>query len=329
MTQEPLVSIIIPTYNCRRWLGEAIDSALRQTYPHCEVIVVDDGSTDGTGELVRTCYGEQVRYFWQENQGVAQARNQGMAEARGDYLQFLDADDLLLPEKIATHVHFLEAHPEYGVVYCDVLQFLEDDRGHTWPWPRLHRFRSGNILDGIVDSDYLLPHMLLVRRSWADVVGPFDHTLPSNEDWDWFLRLAVAGARFYFLDGEPMALYRCHRTSRSHRHVQHGLSGIMVLHKLERAIPDPDERRRLGIRQAIGNWQFAYGRALCEDGQLIRGWVQMLLSLWNDRRSLHYKLSYMLGVPILGPVRTPQVQTRVQSLLHPLRRVKSGVQEDE
>ena len=75
MTQDSLVSIIIPTYNCRRWLGEAIDSALKQTYRHCEIIVVDDGSTDGTGDWVQGQYGERIRYHWQPNGGVARARN--------------------------------------------------------------------------------------------------------------------------------------------------------------------------------------------------------------------------------------------------------------
>ena len=127
MTKEPLVSIIIPAYNCRRWLGEAIDSALAQTHPHCEIIVIDDGSTDGTGEWVQVHYDSRIRYHWQPNGGVARARNTGLHLAQGDYIQFLDADDILSPEKVARQVAHLESHPEWAVAYCDTYLFREDD----------------------------------------------------------------------------------------------------------------------------------------------------------------------------------------------------------
>ena len=172
-TTEPLVSIIIPTYNMGHWIGEAIGSALAQTYSHCEIIVVDDGSTDGTGEFLRECYGDRIRYVYQDNKGRGAARNHGLRLARGGYVQFLDADDLILPAKIATHVAFLEAHPEYAAVYCHALVFYEDDPDHPWDHARQDAYCSGEILETEIHEPFLLPVMVLVRQVWVDKVGGF------------------------------------------------------------------------------------------------------------------------------------------------------------
>jgi len=102
-----LVSIIIPSYNSRQWVCDAIDCSLQQTYPHCEVIVVDDGSTDGTAELLSTNYGDKIRYVYQENRGLSGSRNTGLRNARGDYIQFLDADDLIALDKLEIQVRGL------------------------------------------------------------------------------------------------------------------------------------------------------------------------------------------------------------------------------
>ena len=100
MHSNPLVSIIIPAYNARRLIGESIDSVLNQTYSNCEILVIDDGSTDGTRAFLQHRYGDQIRYIYQKNQGRGAARNYGLRLARGKYIQFLDADDLILPDKI-------------------------------------------------------------------------------------------------------------------------------------------------------------------------------------------------------------------------------------
>ena len=306
MSSDPLVSIIIPTYNCRRWLGEAIDSALKQTYPHCEIIVVDDGSTDGTGEWVQAQHGDRVRYHWQPNGGVARARNTGLSLARGDYIQLLDADDRIAANKVASQVRFLEEHPEVAVVYCHTLLFDADDPSQTWDYEGRSRYQSGDILAPMVDDGFIFTMATLVRRSWMERVAPFDEELPSNEDWDFWLRMAHAGARFHYLPGSPLALYRAHNTSRSSRHVEHGWSGIMVLQKLEQAIADPDERERLGIRRAICCWRFRYGKALAENAQLRRGLWQMTRGILADRRDLDYKLTFMACCVLVGPAQASE-----------------------
>src|SRR3989441_12309052 len=115
--EPPYVSVVIPVYNGERYLADAIQSVRDQTYQNFEVIVVDDGSTDGSAEVAQS-FGEAIRYVHQANGGVCKARNTGMAVARGGYLAFLDQDDLWLPDKLATQVAYLDSHPEVGAVYC-------------------------------------------------------------------------------------------------------------------------------------------------------------------------------------------------------------------
>lgn len=100
----PRVSVIIPTYNRREYVQEAIDSALAQTFTDYEIIVIDDGSTDGTSEALQARYGNRIHYEWQENQGESVARNRGIELARGEYIAFLDSDDLWHPEKLAKQI---------------------------------------------------------------------------------------------------------------------------------------------------------------------------------------------------------------------------------
>lgn len=156
----------------------------------------------------------------------------------------------------------------------------------------------------MIDNGYILTHATLTRRFCVDAAGPFDASLPSCVDWDFWLRVARTGAWFYYLDGKPMSLYRSRPDAMSARRVVHTRAGIRVLYKVMASTPSKKERKRLGIRKAIGRWRFSYGRALVENGSLARGWAEMARSLWYDQRNLRYKLGYMIGVPFLGHERT-------------------------
>src|SRR3989338_10346077 len=116
ISNTPLVSIIIPTYNNAKFISAAIDSAAKQTYPNIEIIVVDDGSTDQTKNVILP-YQHRIRYIHQSNEGLAAARNKAIEKSKGDYLQFLDADDLIHPEKIKKQIDCLMREPQFDVVY--------------------------------------------------------------------------------------------------------------------------------------------------------------------------------------------------------------------
>src|SRR3989304_775382 len=122
----PRVSVIIPTFNCARFLGRAIDSALFQTYTDYEIIVVDDGSTDATGDVVER-YASKIRYTYQSNKGVSSARNTALSNASGELIAYLDADDMWYPHKLESQVAFLDFHKDCGLVHSDVTMVNEVD----------------------------------------------------------------------------------------------------------------------------------------------------------------------------------------------------------
>ena len=131
MGTESLVSIIVPTFNYDKFIGEALDSVLCQSYQNIECIVIDDGSTDATQKIVieYQCRDPRIRYIYQDNMGVSAARNNGLRNAKGEFIQFLDADDLIDSKKIELQLSFLVAHPEVDVVYGDGFYFRTNNEG--------------------------------------------------------------------------------------------------------------------------------------------------------------------------------------------------------
>lgn len=184
------VSCVIPTYNRAELVQRAIDSVLAQTCPVDEIVVIDDGSTDGTGEALRARYGERIVYRWQANAGVSAARNAGLALARGRYIALLDSDDLWFPEKTALQAAYLDAHPQIGMVLCDVARIGPDGR-------RIDVFRRRDVLphDGwvlaeVLANPALAPASAMFRREVYADVGGFDTGLRTAEDLDFHLRVA-------------------------------------------------------------------------------------------------------------------------------------------
>ena len=138
MTTTPRVSVVIPTYNYGHLLEQSLESVFAQTYKDYEVILVDDGSTDDTPGIAAR-YEGRIRYFRKENGGPSSARNEGIRQARGPLIAFLDSDDLWLPHKLAVQTAFADAHPEYGLVYCD-MQHVSMAASYT-----IHTCTSGDI----------------------------------------------------------------------------------------------------------------------------------------------------------------------------------------
>ncbi len=210
MTDEPLVSIIIPTFNRRQFVCDAIDSGLAQTHPHCEIIVVDDGSGDDTIPFLRRKYGARIRLISQANQGPGIARNRGIAEARGEFIHFLDADDQLLPEKIAICLEVFSHHPEISVVYSHY-QFVSPDGTTPQDTPPFERFSINPFCELLAKTGcHILISSSMYRAEALRSVGGFeaDTRFRSAEDWDLFLRLARQH-KFYGID-QRLVLRRMH-----------------------------------------------------------------------------------------------------------------------
>ena len=210
--QKGLVSIVIPVYNGANYMREAIDSALAQTYPHCEVIVVDDGSTDG-GETQRIAqsYGNRIRFFHKENGGVATAVNYGIRQMRGEYYAWLSHDDKYFPDKIERQVNAIEAaEDDVEIVHgnFDFLNMEREKQDHV-DWLRI--YSREELERGNFSPLFLCVHgsTVLIRRSCFERVGLYREDLPTTQDSEFLVR-AMQGHRSIFLSGEPLIVARLH-----------------------------------------------------------------------------------------------------------------------
>lgn len=195
----PLVSVVIPVYNCEAYVGEAVQSALDQDHPNIEVIVVDDGSRDGSVDVLKR-FGDRIRLIQVRNGGPARARNAAMAVAKGRYLAFLDADDVWLPGKVSAQVAYLEAHPDTGACYTEWSVWKSSPGGdfsrpeivepQINATPTIDPDRSGWIYSRLLFDCELLTTTVMLRTSVAASVGHFDPSLSVGEDYDLWLRLS-------------------------------------------------------------------------------------------------------------------------------------------
>jgi glycosyltransferase involved in cell wall biosynthesis len=207
----PKVSIIIPTYNRATYLQEAVASALDQTFNDTEIIVVDDGSTDNTSEIVKK-FPPKVQYFRQDNQGVSAARNNGIRRANGKYVCFLDSDDMLMSDAIEKNVSFLDLHPDLGYSYGQVVKVdengqkmrLKKNRGASSTCVRTSNEQIQRLLFrgdiGILSA--------LAKRSLVIEAGMFNTSMAVGEDIDLWLRLAQKYPVGYI--AEPVGKVRMH-----------------------------------------------------------------------------------------------------------------------
>ena len=180
MKESPLVSVILPVYNYERYLGEAIESVLNQTYQHLEVIVVDDGSTDQSGEVARSFAGRGVRYCHQVHAGIGPARNSGVELAQGEFLAFLDADDRWPLEKLERQLGAFESDPTLEMVFGQALQL---QNGPEWEaGVRDNQLAVAGMVPGMV------PGTMLIKRDAFLRVGKFQGDWKVGEFIDWYAR---------------------------------------------------------------------------------------------------------------------------------------------
>lgn len=298
------VSVIVPAYNAAIYISKAIDSVLNQSYRDFEIIVVNDGSTDNTIEVLRP-YNESIIYVEQENRKLPAARNAGIRVAGGKYLAFLDSDDLFLPDKLSAQVGCLEARPDLGLV-ASGHQYI-DDTGlllqECHPW-----IDSPCIsLESILFAGLAPVHAVLMRRDWFDRVGGFDEQFAYCEDMDLWYRLALAGCPMAW---EPAVVcqYRVHANNMSRSPEEHFAFSRRALDKafVDSRMPDDLHARRAEIdaridlseasRLVAGGWEDCacdrVKRAVATNPALLaengRGLAEIVVGLqanvWGDSR---------------------------------------------
>ena len=258
-TQPPLISVIIPCYNYGHFLSEAVDSVLGQKRGELtvEIIVVDDGSTDDTA-VVAQGLGSSIRYIHQENQGLSEARNTGIRAAKGDFLVFLDADDLLTANTLSSHLNNFAAHPELDASVCLSLQAVESNRS-TYLWP----LKSSHLDMHLCHSNISPVHTFMLRTRVAREIGFFDPDLKACEDQDYWLRCAASGKRFG-TNADGMVIYRQHgqsMTSQMSRQLAHdGTIRFKISMLLENRPDFPQAGKFYGwLAHAAGSISSAYG----------------------------------------------------------------------
>ena len=268
----PKISVIIPTYNRAQYVCRAIESVLRQTYRDYEIIVIDDGSTDNTKDVLSK-YNGRIKYVYQPNQGISNARNHGIRVSAGEYIAFLDSDDEWIPEKLAVQLELLENNKKLGIV-CSKMIILDENGRECGMKPE---DRTGKNFKELIEIGGDLPtSSIMTRRECFDKVGLFDETLPMMEDFEMWVRIASQ----YDLDiftTKVLAYY--------HKHAQQITKDMTlvyestiklqekILHNFEHTpgFPEKVVRQRIAFNQYILSRIYHNDKRYKEAFRLLRG----------------------------------------------------------
>lgn len=193
---NPLVSVIIPCYNTAKFIAETIQSVIDQTHDNLDIIIVNDGSTDNSVEVIQAFRDKRINLISQKNQGLSAARNTGIQNAKGVFINFLDADDVLVNNKIEKQVRFLEKNKEYGLVACN---FIRTDEKGKYLYTVQDKEEDISPKDLYTKSQFPV-HTALIKTEWIANNGWFDTDLRAAEDWDYYCRLSLLGCKMYRMD---------------------------------------------------------------------------------------------------------------------------------
>ncbi len=213
----PKVSVIIPVYNGEKYIKQTLFSVFEQTFKDFEVILVDDGSQDKTKEILKK-YNKKIRYIYQENKGTAAARNTGIKAAKGEYIAFLDQDDLWLPQKLEEQVRILDKKPKVGLVFCGsfllcegrLIGFFHAKLGVTSTIP------AKDVFNQLIEENFIPTLTVLLRKETFDKLGFLREDLVGTDDHEMWLRVAEYGYRFEAVR-KKLAIYRIHPEAQSRR----------------------------------------------------------------------------------------------------------------
>ena len=244
------VSVIVPCLNAGPYIRGALDSILGQTRLPEEIIVADGGSTDGAVEVLES-YRERVAWFRQEGKGVSRAKNQAIARAKGDYIAFLDADDLWYPEKLEIQFDFLNGHPEFGFCSSDVDFFNEEGTFIKGAIRAEKKPHSGYVFDDLFTNNFISSATIMLRRECFERAGLFDEEIFYAEDTDMWLRVAREFELGYI--SQSLAKYRVHPGARTQEFAKHYASLEKIYEKLNRLYPEYFHQNQTLIRSARFN----------------------------------------------------------------------------
>jgi len=303
----PACSIVVPAHNSLATVRDTVDSVLGQTCGDWELVLVDDGSTDGTLELIeRLAVGQsKIRVLSQENAGTAAARNAGAALATARYLVFLDSDDVLLPEYLECQLAFASANPGYDIYACNAdLLLLSGERRAFWRDRRHAEVFSLSAEEQIAESSILL--MAMITRRTLELTGGF-RTLHS-EDYDFWLRALLAGARHIY-NPAALAVYRRHPGQRTRSLMSEAESFLWILrdNATRQGLTDA---QRTAFERAIGFATVRVQRRRLEEALLEERFEGARMAYWRSRAAFPNKLQYCVGSLIM--LVSPRLYARIK-----------------
>jgi glycosyltransferase involved in cell wall biosynthesis len=260
----PTVTTIIPTYNRAQLLREALDSVLTQSRPVDEIIVIDDGSTDNTMEVLRG-YGDMIRCIQQPNGGPGAARNRGLREATGDYIAFLDSDDIWVHDKAKIQMEFFNKHPHLEFVFGDMANFTmsEDNEVAEIKNPEIHNYFVANatnleqILECLIMESVIPTPTVMFKHKCTTEIGFFDETMKICEDLDYWLR-AARTCRFGFIN-TVLAKRRRHDGNLIRDWVGMNIAHVEVLTRVGEKVPDLAGRTKRLLDKKISKIHYDLG----------------------------------------------------------------------
>ena len=295
---NPLISVIIPTYNSAEFITDALKSVFAQTFPDYEVIVIDDGSTDATADIVKSFPG--VKYLRQNHRGPAAARNLGLSKSSSPLIAFLDADDQWMDDKLEIQTRYMNSHPDVGLLYSDLSTF-DDDGVKTVSYDSHHRkVYQGNVFDKLFLKNFIGTITVMVRKECFERAGYFNEEITRSTDWHQWLRIAY----FYkvgYID-KPLAKYRWNKGSISYDSARAYPDRLQIIGDIVALYPDYFARQKTLVRRAYGGGYFRYGYALFQAGESREAAGKWGKSLRNN--PLQWKVYlYLLGLLIPGRFR--------------------------
>ncbi|WP_434112688.1 glycosyltransferase [Methylocaldum sp. GT1TLB] len=310
---DPLVSIVIPVYNGSRYLGEAVESALSQTYPNIEVLVIDDGSDDnGATENISRSFGNKIRYIKKNNGGVASALNLGLSIIKGDYFSWLSHDDIYYPNKIETQINFLRNSGLGAICYSDY--DIVDENSRLLDIKRLKRIHPRQFRRFLAETSDLHGCTLLIPSDCFRVVGKFDERRKTTQDYDMWFRLAK---NFQFLHvPEVLIQYRRHSAQDTRklpsivREECDALYSEFVITLTDSEVKDSThsfQQYFLDLSEVL------YKRGFFSASSVSRQRAKAYLCDASLRECLHYKLTILIQTFIRFPLF--EIKKRVKNIM--------------
>lgn len=227
MTEKDSITVIITSYNRGEIIGRAVDSVLGQTRSADEIILVDDGSSDNTDQLIKEKYPD-IKYIWQENRGIGHARNTGISQARGIWIAFLDSDDEWLPSKLKDQLKALQHQPDYKICHTNEIWIRNGKRVNPM---KKHEKSGGLIFKNCLPLCIISPSSVIIHRSVFEEHGLFDESLPVCEDYDLWLRFC-AFLPILYLEKPQIIKYGGHSDQLSHKYWGMDRFRIIAMEKL-------------------------------------------------------------------------------------------------